>query len=155
KDEEYDPYMDGFDSSFQAIVAVGMHARAATRGFMAHTITLEPVITVNGKRITESALIGLSSARYKIPVIMVAGDDVLGEQIKDEFPNAEYAVVKRAITRAKAELIPQPEVQRAIERAAKAAIEKLSTFTSYDLADSYQFQVGWQNVRQADLAGTI
>lgn len=42
KDEEYDPYVDGFDPSFQAIVAVGMHARAGSRGFMAHAVTLEP-----------------------------------------------------------------------------------------------------------------
>jgi D-amino peptidase len=155
RDEPYDPYIDALDGSFQAIVAVGMHARAASRGFMAHTVTLEPIITVNGKRITESALIALSAARFKIPVIMVAGDNVLQEQIKEELPNAEFAVVKRAITRAKAELIPQPEVQRAIEQAAKAAIEKLSTFTPYEVADSYRFEVGYQNVRQADLAGTI
>jgi D-amino peptidase len=155
KDEPYDPYVDALDGSYQAIVAVGMHARAASRGFMAHTITLEPILTVNGKRITESALIALSAARFKIPVIMVAGDDVLKEQIKEEFPNAEFAVVKRAITRARAELIPQPQVQRAIEQAAKAAIEKLATFTPYDLADSYQFEVSYQNIRQADFAGTI
>lgn len=155
KDEPFDPYIEALDGSFQAIVAVGMHARAASRGFMAHTVTLEPVITVNGKRITESALIALSAARFQIPVIMVAGDDVLEEQIKEELPNAEYAVVKRAITRARAELIPQPEVQRAIERAARAAVEKLATFTPYAVADSYRFEVGYQNVRQADFAGTI
>ena len=155
RDEEYDPYVEAFDSSVRAIVAVGMHARAGSRGFMAHTVTLEPVMTVNGKRITESALIALSSARFQIPVIMVAGDDVLEGQIKEELPNAEYAVVKRATTRAEAALIPQAEVQRSIERAAKAAIEKLATFTPYPVADSYRFEIGYQNVRQADLAGTI
>jgi D-amino peptidase len=155
RDQEYDPYIEAVDSSYQAIVAVGMHARAATPGFMAHTVTLEPIYTVNGKRITESALIALSSARFKVPVIMIAGDNVLEGQIKEELPNAEFAVVKRATTRALAELIPQPEVQRSIERAAKAAIEKLATFTPYAVADSYRFEIGYQNVRQADFAGTI
>ena len=103
-----------------------------------------------------AAIRGLTAAaRFRIPVIMVAGDDVLAGQIKEELPNAEYAVVKRATSRAEAALIPQPEVQRAIERAAKAAIEKLATFTPYPVADSYRFGVGYQNVRQADLAGTI
>ena len=86
---------------------------------------------------------------------MVAGDDVLEGQIKEELPNAEYAVVKRATSRAEAALIPQPEVQRSIERAAKAAIERLATFTPYPVADAYRFEVGYQTVRQADLAGTI
>lgn len=67
RDAEYDPYLEAMDSSFQAIVCVGMHARAASAGFMAHTVTLEPVYTVNSKRITESALIALSAARFGIP----------------------------------------------------------------------------------------
>lgn len=155
RDAEYDPYMEALDSSYQAIICVGMHARAGSPGFMAHTVTLEPVYTVNGKRITESALIALSAARFGIPVIMVAGDNVLQGQIKEELPNAEYAVVKRATTRALAELIPQAQVQVAIERAAKAAIEKLRSFTPYQVAEAYRFEIGYQNVRQADLAGTI
>ena len=155
RDHPFDGYLEAVDSSYQAIVAVGMHAEAASRGFMAHTVTLEPVITVNGQRITEAALIAHSAARWRIPVIMVAGDDVLGEQIKEEMPDAEYAVVKRATSRTRAELIPQAEVQRSIERAAKAAIEKLAAIKPFEVADSYRFEIGWQNVRQADLAGTI
>lgn len=155
RDAEYDPYIDALDSSYQAIVCVGMHARAGSRGFMAHTVTLEPIYTVNGKRITESALIALSAARFGIPVIMVAGDDVLGEQIREELPNAEYAVVKRAVARARADTLPQAQVQAAIERAARAAIEKLGAFTPYPVAPSYRFEIGYQNIRQADLAGTI
>lgn len=155
RDTEYDPYIDALDSSIQAIVCVGMHARAGTPGFMAHTVTLEPVYTVNGKRITESAIIAISAARFGIPVIMVAGDDILKGQIAEELPNAEYAVVKRARGKANAELIPQPEVRASIERAAKAAIEKLGTFPPYALAASYRFEMGYQNIRQADLASAI
>lgn len=155
RDAEYDPYIDALDSSYQAIVCVGMHARAGSAGFMAHTVTLEPTYVVNGARITESALIALSAARFKIPVIMVAGDDVLQDEIRDELPLAEYAVVKRARSRALADTLPQPEVQRAIERAAKAAIEKLASFTPYPVASSYQFQISYQNIQQADLAGAI
>jgi len=155
RDTEYDPYIDALDSSIQAIVCVGMHARAGTPGFMAHTVTLEPVYTVNGKRITESAIIAISAARFGIPVIMVAGDDILKGQIAEELPNAEYAVVKRARGKANAELIPQAEVRAAIERAAKAAIEKLGSFSPYAVAASYRFEMGYQDIRQADLAGAI
>ncbi|MEO8449430.1 MAG: M55 family metallopeptidase [Gemmatimonadota bacterium] len=155
RDTPYDPYLEAMDPTYQAIVCVGMHARAGSRGFMAHTVTLEPIYTVNGARITESALIALSAARFKIPVIMIAGDDVLEGEIKEELPLAEYAVVKRAKTRALADTIPQPLVQVAIERAAKAAIEKLGSFTPYPVAPSYRFEISYQNVRQADLAGTI
>lgn len=155
RDTDYDPYLEAMDSTIQAIVCVGMHARAGSAGFMAHTVTLEPIYTVNGARITESALIALSAARFQIPVIMIAGDDVLRGEIKDELPLAEYAVVKRARSRALADTLPQTEVQAAIERAAKAAIEKLASFTPYPVAPSYRFEVGFQTVQQTDLAGTI
>lgn len=155
RDAEYDPYIDALDSSFRAIVAVGMHAKAQTNGFMAHTVTVEPLYVVNGKRISESALIAISAARFGIPVVMIAGDDVLQDQIREEFPRAEYAVVKRARGRADADLIPQPEVQASIERAAKAAIEKVASFKPYEVAPEYRFEMGYQNTRQADLAGAI
>jgi D-amino peptidase len=155
RDEPYDPYLEAMDSTYQAIVCVGMHARAASAGFMAHTVTLEPIYTVNGARITESALIALSAARFKIPVIMVAGDDVLRDQIKEELPGAEYAVVKRAKSRAVAEVLPQSLVQVAIETAARAAIEKLGSYRPYPVAPSYRFEIRYQNVQQADLAGAV
>lgn len=155
RDEEYDPYIDILDSSYTAIVAVGMHARARTPGFMAHTVTLEPFYKVNGRPITESEIIAMSAARYGIPVIMVAGDDVLEQQIHEAFPGAEYAVVKRARGRADAELIPQPAVQGAIATAAKAAMEKLSTFRPYAVETSYHFEIGYWNSRQTQLALAI
>jgi D-amino peptidase len=155
RDAEYDPYIDAPDGSYQAIVCVGMHARARTPGFMAHTVTLEPFYKVNGRPITESAIIAMSAARFGIPVIMIAGDDVLQGQMKEEFPLAEYAVVKRARGKAHADLIPQPEVREAIASAAKAAIEKLGAFQPYVVAPSYRFEVSYQNKRQADLATAI
>jgi D-amino peptidase len=155
RDAEFDPYIDILDSSYTAIVAVGMHARARTPGFMAHTVTLEPFYKVNGKPITESEIIAISAARYGIPVIMVAGDDVLEKQIHEAFPGAEYAVVKRAKGRADAELIPQAAVQAAIEKAARAAVGKLSSFKPYPVAPSYRFEVGYWNARQTELALSI
>ena len=152
RDEEFDPYVDILDSSYAAIVAVGMHARARTAGFMAHTVTLEPFYKVNGVPITESEIIAISAARYGIPVVMVAGDDVLEGQIRQAFPDAEYAVVKRAKGPADAELIPQPAVQAAIEKAARAAMARLATFKPYAVAPSYRFEIGYWNARQAELA---
>lgn len=155
RDAQYRPYVDAPDSSYQAIVCVGMHARANTPGFMAHTVTLEPIYKVNGVPVTESAMIALSAARFGIPVIMIAGDDVLREQIKEEFPSAEYALVKRARGKADAELIAQTTVQSNIVNAARSAIQKLASFKPYAVTPSYRFEVGYQNPRQADLASAI
>ena len=54
---------------------------------------------------------------------MVPGDNVLGEQLKPDFPELEYAVVKTASSRALAEPLPSTEATKRIEeRCAAAAI---------------------------------
>lgn len=151
---DYDPYSTGLDGSLDGIVCIGMHARANTAGFLAHTYTLEPAFRVNGVDITETQIIALSAARWGVPVIMTSGDDVLGAQLVSELPDLEYAVVKKATSRAKAEPFSQEEVQRRIESAARKAMEKLlaGQFRSYYFRPPFVFELSFQSARQAGLA---
>jgi len=155
RDHPYEPYLEAPDSSYRAIVCVAMHARAHSPGFMAHTVTVEPAYRVNGTVLTETTIIAISAARFGIPVIMVSGDNVLKDQIKEQFPNAEYAVVKTARGRANADLLPLATAQGNIERAAKAAIQKLATFKPFAVTKPFHFEVWYLNRRQADLASSI
>jgi len=156
RDRDYDPYSTGLDGSLDAIVCIAMHARAGTRGFLAHTYTLEPAFKVNGVDITETQIIALSAARWGIPVIMASGDDVLGSQLAPELPDLEYAEVKKAISRAKAEPLPPAEVVQRIESRAKRAMEKLlaGRFRPYSLATPVTFELSFQNAAQASRAAS-
>jgi D-amino peptidase len=150
RDTPFDPYRDLPDTSYQAIVCIGMHSRANTDGFMAHTVTVEPSYKVNQLDITETEIIAHFAAPFHIPVIMVSGDDVLRKQIAERFPQAEYGLVKNAKGRASADLLPEREAWSNIEAAAKRAMEKLGRFKSFDVAPGYQWEMGWQNAAQAD-----
>ena len=77
-----------------AIVCIGMHARARSIGFMAHTYTFDVAWKVNGVDLTETHIVAVSAARWGIPVIMVSGGGVLQEQLQSDFPELKYAVVK-------------------------------------------------------------
>ncbi len=155
RDKPYDPYTDAMDASYQAIVCIGMHARANTPGFMAHTVTVEPAYKVNGTILNETTIVAISAARFGVPVIMVSGDNILREQIKEQFPNAEYGVVKTARGRANAELLPEATAQGNIEKAAKAAVAKMSSFKAYVMAKPFHFEISYLNKMQADLASTV
>ena len=141
----YDPYSTGLDGSLDAIVCIGMHARANTRGFLAHTYTYDVAFRVNGVDLTETHIIALSAARWGIPVIMVSGDDVLGEQLKPDFAELEYAVVKVAKSHALAEPLPRGEVDHRIEAAAQRAVEKLlaGKFRPYYLRPPFDFELSF------------
>jgi D-amino peptidase len=156
RDRDFDPYDTGIDGSVDAIVCVGMHARANTDGFEAHTVTDRISYRINGVEFTETHIVALSAARWGIPVIMVSGDNVLGEQLKSDFPELEYADVKTAKNRALAEPLPPAEVTKRIEAAAKRAIEKFlgGAFRPYYLPPPYDFSLGFQNWQQANGAAT-
>src|SRR5215470_13283944 len=100
RDRDFDPYNTGLDGSIDAIVCIAMHARANTQGFMAHTVTDRISYKINGIEFTETHIVALSAARWGIPVIMVSGDQVLGEELQADFPELEYAQVKLAKSRA-------------------------------------------------------
>lgn len=156
RDHNFDPYTTGIDGSVDAIVCIAMHAHANTQGFMAHTVTDRISYNINGVDFTETQIVALSAARWGIPVIMVSGDQVLGEELKPIFPELEYAVVKTAKSRALAETLPEGEAARRIEAAAKRAMEKFlaGAYRPYYLPPPYDFRLGFQNWQQANGAAT-
>jgi D-amino peptidase len=152
RDHDYDPYSTGIDASIDAIVCIGMHARANTQGFLAHTVTDRISYKINGVEFTETHIVALSAARWGIPVIMVSGDQVLRDELQPDFPELEYAQVKTARNRASAEPLPPTEVTRNIEEAAKRAMAKFlaGAYRPYYFPPPYDFQLGFQNWQQAN-----
>lgn len=146
----FSAYTTGLDASIDAVICVGMHARARTNGFIAHTFNLEIGYKVNGVEFSETHIVAQSAARFGIPVIMVSGDDVLGEQLREDFPDLEYAVVKTAKSRAEAVALAPGEAVRRIEERAKAAMEKFNrgVYRAYFLPPPYRFEVMYRNEEQ-------
>jgi D-amino peptidase len=147
RDHDFDPYNTGIDASVDAIVCMDMHAHANTDRIS---------YKINGVEFTETHIVALSAARFGIPVIMVSGDQVLRDELKTDFPELEYAQVKKAINRASAEPLPPAEVTKNIEEAAKRAMQKFlaGAFRPYYLPPPYDFQLGFQNWQQANGAAS-
>jgi len=157
RDVPFDIYMDSYDHSFDAIVAIGMHAAAGNRvGFLSHTYTFEDVeYQVNGVPFNESMILAAGAARLKIPVIMVSGDDQLEKEIRREMPWVKYATVKHAVDRGKAEAFRRDDVARRIETAAREALQNLAAAKLPDWRGPYRFALTFQDEGQARLASMI
>src|SRR5262252_150805 len=157
RDTPFDIYMDSYDHSFDAIVAIGMHAGAGNRvGFLSHTYTFEDVeYQVNGVPFNESMILAAGAARLKIPLIMVSGDDQLEKEIRREMPWVKYASVKHAVDRSKAEALPREEAARRIEAAARDGLEKLGEAKLPDWSPPYRFSLTFQDEAQARAAALI
>ncbi len=157
RDAPFDIYMDSYDQSFDAIVAVGMHAGAGNRqGFLSHTFTFEDVeYKVNGIPFNESMLLAMGAARLRIPVIAISGDDQLEKEIRRSMPWVQYAVVKHAVDRAKAEALPRDEALRRIEIAAREGLARLTAAKLPDYPGPYRFGLTFQDEAQARNAALL
>ena len=151
RDRSFDIYMDSYDHSFDAIVAVAMHAGAGNSvGFLSHTYTFEDVqYRVNGIPFSESMILAMGAARLKIPLIMVSGDDQLEKELTRNLPWVRYATVKHAVNRAVAEPFAREEVSRRIEIASREALQALDTARLAELPGPYRFALTFQDEAQA------
>jgi len=96
RDKAFDPYVDlTAPNTYDAVVAVAMHAKTGSRGFASHTITLGMDMLLNGKSITESEIVAYSWGRVGVPLIFVSGDDRLQNDLK-VMPWLEFVVTKKA-----------------------------------------------------------
>ena len=123
RDVPYDPYIETMDKSFDAMVAVAMHGRAGGRAFLAHTYNGHTKWVMAGHDMNESMLVAASAARFDIPLVLVTGDDVLRDEIKAFSPEADYVVVKKAVSESEAEARTRAEVSADIEAAAERALK--------------------------------
>jgi D-amino peptidase len=122
----YDPYIESVDTTYAAVVAIGMHGRAAGSGFLAHTFTGSTRWVAAGHEMNESMILAASAARFDIPLILVTGDDVLHKELAEFTPKTRYVVVKRAVSTTEAAPRPRAQVTAEIEAEAARAVRNIA-----------------------------
>ncbi len=116
--------MEGLDSTFDAVVFVGYHAKAGSpRGIFAHTGSgVLADLRVNGRSVGEGGMNALLAQWYGVPVVVVTGDDVAVEEQKETSPAVRGVVVKHAINSRAVELRPLAEARREIQQAVREGV---------------------------------
>lgn len=126
RDEPFDAYTGLVEAGvYDAVAAVGMHAKSGSGGYASHTFTLGTQLLLEGRSITETELVAFSWGRVGVPVIFASGDDVLREDLST-MPWVEYVTVKEAVSADSARLRPVEEARAELREGAKRAVERLS-----------------------------
>lgn len=154
RDAPFDIYMDSYDTSFDAIVAIAMHAGAGNAaGFLSHTYSGRGLrYTVNDQPFNETMILAMGGARYKIPLVAASGDDELEKELQRHLPWVQYAMVKHAVDRTKAEPLPRAEIDRRITGAVRAGIEKIAAARLPVVPGPYRFAITFRDEEAAKLA---
>jgi D-amino peptidase len=118
----------GVDEGFDAAIFLGYHAAAGTMGgFLDHTYSSRVIyrIHVNGVQASEYLLNAMYAGEVGVPVVMVAGDERLREQVEKYTPWAVFVPLKRGWGRLAAEYETKPVVEQKLRRAVHEAVSRL------------------------------
>jgi len=120
------------DGRFDGLMFVGQHAKAGAKGLLSHAQSLNVRdIRINGKSVGEAGQAAAIGGYFKVPVIMLTGDQAACEEILDLQPKAETVAVKRLIGKASALSLSHAEAVPLIRSAARRAVQRIREFSPW------------------------
>jgi D-amino peptidase len=130
--------MLGIDETFDAVLFIGYHAKAGTKnGVLAHTSSGNVIdLSVNGVSLPEGGYNALIAGLYDVPVVFVAGDNWICNQLQDLL--GEIVACETKVGMGSAELGLHPEVVcEKIRKGVADALGGLDRFMPYKLNPPY------------------
>jgi len=121
-------YPFGLDSSFDAIMLVGHHAKAGTlNGHLWHTMDRQQIdFTLNGVSVGEVGINIALAGWFAVPCVLVTGDRACCEEAQALVPGLETAAVKEGLNRGAAIHLHPDRARELIREGARQGLERLS-----------------------------
>ncbi|MEX3787183.1 M55 family metallopeptidase [Paraburkholderia sp. BR14374] len=118
--------MAGLEYGAALVFMIGYHAKAQTRGILAHTINSFAFARVafNGVELGEAGLYGALAEEYGARVALLSGDDVFAEETAPRFPGARFVVTKTATGQASGVTQSSASVREALRAAARDVVRQ-------------------------------
>lgn len=147
--------MAGLDSGFAAVLFIGYHARVgSSQASIDHTFYDPGIVQgvwLNGIEVGEYGLNGALAGYFGVPIALLTGDQTVCAQGREFFgEHLETVVVKEAVSRTAAKILPPLRVHEMIRAAAERALKK--EHTPYRLQAPITLRVRFARSSQADRA---
>ncbi|WP_202077881.1 M55 family metallopeptidase [Caldalkalibacillus salinus] len=151
--------MEGLDDRFDGVFFIGYHGRegGSERTIINHTLAGVCVeeMKINGQVVGETEMNAGVAGHFNVPVLLVSGDDVLAEEVKETLPDIETAVVKRGVDRLAADLLSPQKAQALIRDKAKLTVQKANRVQPYRVEGPVTFEITFKGTNQAYMTTTI
>ena len=147
--------MEGLDNSFDGIMMIGYHAKSNTEGVMAHTIwgTMVSKICIDGKEVGEVGVNSLLAHAYRVPILLISGDDILEQQIQEELPYAaQFVQTKKAFNNQTALCCSRDELTRRYQNAIQESLKSLEKPMD---TDSHVVDITFHKYQNADFVARM
>lgn len=150
--------MQGIDGTYDALMVTGAHAAAGTQGgVLDHSWVGSMVynIRINGVRMNEACLNAVTAGFYKVPLVMVSGDEATIGQTNSLFKSVVGVVVKHGYSRYCAASLHPMKAQGLIKDGAKRALSDLSKMEIYTVGDNLDMEIDFYRTDMTDAASLV
>jgi D-amino peptidase len=146
--------MEGVQDA-DAVVCIGYHAWAGTeRAILDHTISGSEIHNwwLNGERVGETQINAALAGHYGAPIVFVAGDDKLAQQVEATLPGTRTLVVKYGLDAFTARSRPLAAVRREIRAGVEAAVRGRASVAARKVVGPVTFQMEFRLAAHAEAA---
>lgn len=146
--------MEGLDSSFDAAIFIGYHSRMNVSGVLSHSFHGGVIsnININGKDAGEFYMNACVAGHFNVPVVLVSGDNILEQEVKDINYAIETVVVKTSYGRYAAKCLTLSE--KIIEKS-KVALLNARNINPIKIQGPLEMRVTFLNSGQAESASIM
>jgi len=154
------PYymMEGLASSYDGVFLLGYHSRIGLeKGGMDHSYSSSSIysIRINGLEMGEVDLNGVLAGYYGVPVVLISGDNILGNEVKQRYKDIVYVTVKEGISRFSSKSYPLNKVYSSLETGTEQALSRLKKIRPIYIKPPYKIEISMNTTIQADIVSFL
>lgn len=149
--------VEGLDSTFDAVIFVGFHARAGTAdAFLAHTGSGAIAgLWVNGTEVGEGGLNALFAGSLGVPVIAASGDSAFTTEIRAMVPGIHTVATKTAVGLRSALLLHPDVVRTRLQENVRGALDDRARIKPLTVSGPVTVRLRFDTVVRADVVMAI
>lgn len=147
----------GLSADFDLAMFVGYHAAEGEPGVLAHSFSslAFAAFRLNGEVASEARVNAIHAASCGVPVGLVSGDDVTGDETRRLLPDAEAVTIKKAAGYTAADSVHPAVARASIREAAAKAVANTDRTGLARVPDQLVLEVEMVGETSAELASLV
>ena len=146
--------MHGIDDTFDAVFFIGYHSGTTNpEGVRAHTISSARLadVRINGVSMPEAGINAAIAGHFRVPAVMISGDDAAVAEAKKIIGDIEGAVVKEAYGFHSAKTLTPEASRERIADAVRRALQNRARFKPMRVQTPVTLDIRFKNYRPAEI----
>ena len=150
-------YLSGLDSSVDAVLIIGQHARAGVQnGVLNHTGNSSIMnIYLNGEAVGEAGFAMAYAASFGVPTIFLSGDTAAVAEAKELVKNIAAVAVKEGIEKFKAISLHPRKARELIKEGVARAVPRVGEIDMFKPAPPYELKIEFATTQTASKMALI